>query len=75
MQGGTEGWGRHGSSLTHMRYAQPVDPRSRQRCRCGCKRRATHLGMANGVALASGCELAVARWVKTGSIRATRKPA
>jgi len=63
MQGGTDGWGQHGSSTDHVRYAQPVSPRSRRRCNCGCKQRSTHLGMANGVALRDGCELSMARWV------------
>ncbi len=66
MRGGTEDWGRHGSSLAHVRYAESVSPKSRRRCHCGCKRRATRVGMANGVALTEGCELAVARWVRAG---------
>ena len=64
MRGGTRGWGRHGSSITHVRYAEPAPPRSRRRCHCGCVQRATHIGKANGVALMSGCELRVARWVR-----------
>lgn len=69
MRGGTAAWGQHGSSQAHIRYAHPVQPRSRRRCHCGCGKRATHLGMANGVALVTGCELAIARWVKTGEWR------
>lgn len=71
MQGGTSGWGEHGSAEGHVRYAHPVQPRSRRRCQCGCGQRATKVGMANGVALMLGCELAVARWVKdpTGFVR------
>lgn len=64
MRGGTTNWGRHGSALEHVRYAEPIAPRSRRRCHCGCRRRATHVGKANGVALTEGCELAMARWVK-----------
>lgn len=67
MRGGTDGWGQLGSSADDVRYAEPVvDPRSRRLCTCGCKRRSTHKGMANGVCLTSGCELSMARWVKTG---------
>lgn len=66
MRGGTAAWGSWGSSAHHVRYSEPVDSKSRRRCHCGCKRRATHRGMANGIALMSGCELSVARWVKTG---------
>lgn len=62
MRGGTESWGQWGNANEHIRYAQPVS--SRRRCRCGCKGRETHAGMCNGVALASGCELYVRRWVR-----------
>lgn len=64
MRGGTQEWGLHGSAIDHVRYAEPVPAKSRRRCHCGCKRRATHNGMANGVALTDGCELAMARWVR-----------
>ena len=66
MKGGTAGWGQFADSSAMVRYSQPVRPASRRRCPCGCKTRATHMGMANGLALASGCALAIARWVKTG---------
>jgi hypothetical protein len=56
-------WGQHGS-IEMNRYIQPVGPRSRRRCNCGCKQRSTHLGMANGVCLAEGCELSMRRWVR-----------
>lgn len=58
-------WGEYGSSTSHERYAQPA-PRSRRKCVCGCNTRATHAGAANGVALMSGCELHVRRWVRDG---------
>lgn len=67
MRGGTSGWGLVGGLPGHIRYAEPVASTSRRRCGCGCKRRATHIGMANGVALISGCELKVRRWVKEGA--------
>ena len=57
-------FGRWGSVEHHQRYSQPVSATSRRRCYCGCKTRATHRGMANGVCLYSGCELSVARWVR-----------
>jgi hypothetical protein len=66
LRGGTAAWGQWGSAADHVRYTEPVPPRSRRRCHCGCKRRATHVGKANGVALTEGCLLAMARWVKTG---------
>src|SRR5438128_8501144 len=62
MRGGMVEWGLWGSS-EHIRYAQSVRPASRRRCHCGCKRRATHCGMANGICLTTGCELSIARWV------------
>lgn len=69
-------WGEHGSAITHQRYMQTVEPRSRRWCSC-CRKRATHLGMANGVALSIGCELYIRRWVRDGvfarSKRASRR--
>ena len=64
MRGGTPEWGTHGDADAHVRYAEPVNPRSRRRCTCGCKQRATHIGMANGVGLTTGCQLSIARWVR-----------
>ena len=64
MRGGADQWGQWGSQDAHVRYAEPVDSRSRRRCSCGCKRRATHSGMANGVCLRQGCELSIQRWAK-----------
>ena len=69
MKGGTAGWGQVSDARTMVRYAQPVRPTSRRRCGCGCERRATHMGMANGLGMATGCELAIARWVKTGLLK------
>lgn len=64
MRGGTDGWGQWGSATGHIRYAIPIRSRGRRRCICGCGKRATHVGAANGIALMNGCVLAVARWVK-----------
>ena len=69
MEGGTAGWGQVASAAEHVRYLQHVRPTSRRRCACGCNGRATLMGMANGMALATGCALAIARWVKTGEIK------
>lgn len=66
MRGGVDGWGQVGSSSRHIRYMEPKPSKARRRCHCGCKRRATHYGCANGVTLISGCELRIRRWVKTG---------
>lgn len=62
-------WGLIGDAHNHRRYSTKVEGRSRRRCFCGCNMRATHTGMANGVALIHACEFAIARWVKTGSLR------
>ena len=63
------------NALTDHRSMRPVLPRSRRRCHCGCKARATHLGLANGVAMTTGCELSVRRWVKSpiNAILASRR--
>lgn len=55
-----------GSATEHGRYLSPVDKKSRRRCNCGCKRRATHLCMANGICLSMRCELSAHRWVRDG---------
>jgi hypothetical protein len=71
MRGGTDGWGQVGSSTDHVRYSEPLEKRPGRRkiCWCGCGNRRTHRGMANGVALTSACELGIARWVITGSVK------
>lgn len=53
------------NALTDPRSMRPVPPRCRRRCHCGCKKRATHTGTANGVAMTTGCELYIRRWVKS----------
>ena len=60
-----------GVSEGHIRYSEPIEkrPGRRRTCHCGCCNPRTHRGMANGVALTSACELGIARWVKTGSVR------
>lgn len=74
MRGGTAGWGKIGSADDHVRYSEKKPPRPgrRRTCYCGCNGPATHSGMANGMALTSACELGIARWVRTGSVRVTR---
>jgi len=64
MRGGTAGWGQIGGLEGQVRYVEPLPANARRRCSCGCERRATHQGMANGVALTAGCELSVRRWAK-----------
>jgi hypothetical protein len=62
MIGGTEGWGKIASSVRNVRYVEAH--KSRRKCQCGCGRQATHLGMCNGIALVSGCELKCKRWAR-----------
>jgi len=66
MRGGTDEWGWHANARTDVRYMEPVPSKSRKRCQCGCKKRATHRGMAKGMALTKGCEMKVRRWVRDG---------
>lgn len=56
---------RHGSARGH-RAMVAASPQSRRRCPCGCGTRATHTGLGDGLALTSGCELSVRRWVRDG---------
>lgn len=67
-EGGVSDWGQHGDAIKHRRYSVrfPPRPQKRRRCSCGCGQPQTHMGMANGVGLVSGCELAIRRWVRTG---------
>lgn len=58
-------------SVFGVRTMTPVANRSRRRCHCGCKKRATHLGRGDGVGLTTGCELSIRRWVRDG-IRASK---
>ena len=48
----------------HTRTFKAVKHSSRMRCHCGCKFRATHIGLANGIEMMFGCELSVRRWAK-----------
>jgi hypothetical protein len=66
MRGGTEEWGQRASAKEHIRYVDPIVPRLRRRCDCGCGKRATHTGKANGIALIDGCEFSMHRWVSQG---------
>lgn len=69
MEGGTAGWGQVGSKDEHVRYAEPIVPKSRKKCWCGCEGKKTHKGMANGVCLTTACHMGILRWVKTGSVK------
>ena len=59
-------------AMQYKRTMTPAMPWSLVRCRCGCDRRASHLGLADGLCMMSGCELTVRRWVRDGA-RATIK--
>jgi hypothetical protein len=76
MKGGMDEWGMRASSLEHVRYCEPIPKqfwRRRRMCRCGCRRRETYSGKANGIALASGCELSMRRWVRDPLWRIRRR--
>ena len=60
-------FGQWGSSEHHRRYSEKVAAKSRRRCGCGCKRRATHRGVANGVTLITGCELSIRPCIRDGA--------
>lgn len=40
--------------------------RNRSRCGCGCGGKASHVGKANGLAMATGCEWSMRVWVRDG---------
>ena len=53
-------------SIHGNRSMTKAPPTCRYRCHCGCKTRASHIGMGDGVALMSGCEFHVRVWVRDG---------
>lgn len=55
---------RVGDALNGDRGKRQAPSTSRRRCPCGCGKRATHVGTADGLAMMMGCELHVARWVR-----------
>ena len=63
------------NALTDRRTAHPLPSTSRRRCSCGCKRRATHSGAANGICMVIGCELHVRRWLRSPieAVKASRR--
>ena len=67
MTTGTAGWGSWGSAEHHALYVQPYEHPDRRLCRCGCRKRRSHMLAANGVALASGCELSMRRALREGA--------
>lgn len=68
------GWGEVGSA-DGDRYPKKITGRlGRRTCPCGCRKRSTYLGMANGVALTSGCEMYVRRWVRDGLPARSSRP-
>jgi hypothetical protein len=53
-------------SVFGNRRMRSVSNRSRRRCFCGCKKRATHMGMDGEICLVTACELYIRRWVRDG---------
>lgn len=65
MEGGTEEWGKRASAFDHKCYVDlAVGNTRRRKCRCGCGKRITHGVYANGIILASGCELSARRLLR-----------
>lgn len=68
MECGSVEWGRWGSAIHHRLYVHQIGPdypmRRRRMCRCGCRKKVSHTVCANGVALASGCELRARRTMR-----------
>ena len=54
-----DGYGTIGSVFGHemiiLEHHEP-DKRKRRMCRCGCRKKVTHIQFCNGVAMNSGCE-------------------
>jgi hypothetical protein len=47
--------------------------RGRRNCHCGCGKRSTHRGTANGICVMIGCEWAVRIWVRDGTAAVLRR--
>jgi hypothetical protein len=62
----------YGNAQIHKRTFIKANSRSRRRCNCGCNQRASHIGLANDVAMTMGCELYIRRWVKGNVIKLLR---
>lgn len=62
MRGGTDGWGEWGSMEVHIPYLEKY--KSRRKCSCGCGQRVTHMVLANGVGMGTGCELKMRRFIR-----------
>lgn len=56
-------WGTQASD-TQIKYMKANKGRHKK-CHCGCKGFQTHTGFANGLALTSGCEWKVRKWVNS----------
>ena len=49
----------------HLRTFKKIPVKQgRPKCCCGCDKLATHMGLANGCGMISGCELYVRRWTR-----------
>jgi len=66
---------RWGSAFEHVRTWAEIEDKRRGRRWCRhpapggpCPRRCTHLGLANGIALMSGCEWHVRLWCAQGPL-------
>lgn len=52
------------ASLERHTDRKMIAVKSRRKCHCGCGSRVTHSGTVNGIAMTTGCELHIRRWVK-----------
>lgn len=64
-------WESYGNAAKHTRYVKRIIGRGgRSKCGCGCGGRSTHIGMANGLGMTSGCEWSIRRWVRDPHVQA-----
>jgi len=71
MRTGTDAWGQWGSTDLHALYVQAHAPMKKgwRMCRCGCRKRETHGVFANGMCMASGCEMSAYRTKRQMELR------
>ena len=71
MNGGVDSRGKCGSATEHTLYVDAIPSEvNKQRwrmCSCGCRKKSRYALYANGVALGSGCQFLMMRWLRESS--------
>lgn len=76
MKGGTHAWGQRASIFEHIMYVEPARARRGQyrKCRCGCDGKAKFSAKANGIAMATGCEISMQKFANYATAHRRNRP-